>query len=159
VCDKTSTALNRNAGIVVWGCGQFVAATNPPGRRAVVPEQAPTLRDMVKSANDSGLTYEQLAKNAVDPRTGHKASGGFINDIARGQVNRLPEPRNLRAIAAGLGVPYERVRQAAILQWLPPEEADPAAERQQMIDEINELRTRTDEALAKLEAMDRRNAS
>lgn len=121
-----------------------------------MPEQDPTLRDMIRAANASGLTYERIAKNAIDPETGHKASAGHINDIARGAVNRLPETKNLRAIAVGLGVPYERVRQAAIREWLPPEPGATAADipddrKAQLIAELEQLRDIADRALREAE--------
>lgn len=84
-----------------------------------MPEQSPTLRDMIQEAASSGQTYEQLAQRAK--RRGAKTSGSYLNNIVLGNVSRLPTPENLRGIAWALDVSYERVRQAAIAQWLPPE--------------------------------------
>jgi hypothetical protein len=123
-----------------------------------MPEQPPTLRDMIKAVKDSGLTYEQIAAKAIDPQTGKRTAGSFLNSIVLGNVNRLPEPHNLRAIAAGLGVPYERVRVAAIAQWLPPEDGAagtvddiPPERRAQLMEDVEQLRTLAARVQAELE--------
>lgn len=91
-----------------------------------MPEQSPTLRDMIKAAVDSGLTYAQLSKRSIDAETGEKASSAFLNNIVNNNVDRMPYDYHLRAIAAGLRAPYEAVRQAAIAQWVPAESGAPA---------------------------------
>lgn len=86
-----------------------------------MPEQTPTLREMIQGALNSGATYRQLAKDAVDEETGKRASYSMFFDIANGKLDRMPPAAHLRAIAAGLRAPYESVRLAAIAQWLPAE--------------------------------------
>jgi len=109
-----------------------------------MPEQAPTLRDMINDALTSGVTYRQLESRAVDPQSGKSASRAVFNDIVLGKIDRMPYDYHLRAIAAGLGVPYERVRQAAIRQWVPPEDGAvdemPADSRSELIAEYERLR-------------------
>lgn len=124
-----------------------------------MPEQSPTLRDMIKDYKErSGLTYEQIAERAIDPVTSEPASGPFINNIALGNVARIPVPYHLRAIAAALEVPYGVVRAAAINQWLPAEEAPEEAEadRQEMIRDLLALKAQAKEAQAKAEEALRR---
>ncbi len=116
-----------------------------------MPEQPPTLRDMVQAALDAGQTYKQLEKRAIDPQTGQKASLALLNDIARGKLSRMPYDYHLRAIAAALQSPYDVVRRAAIAQWLPIEgEIDPEASRDELIDEARRLRTLADRTLDRL---------
>lgn len=124
-----------------------------------MPEQAPTLRDMIREAVDAGLTYEQLSKRAVDQETGRRASPALLNNIVNQRVDRMPYDYHLRAIAAGLGVPYERVRQGAIRQWVPPEMAGaigaeeiPEDRKAQLRAELRELYARTDQVEAELGA-------
>lgn len=93
-----------------------------------MPEQSTTLRDMIQSALDGGETYRSLAARAVDPVTGKTASYGLINNIVLGNTRSAPEPHHLRAIAAALRVPYERVRQGAIAQWLPAGDEEDAGD-------------------------------
>ena len=121
-----------------------------------MPEQAPTLRDMINDALTSGVTYRQLESRAVDPQSGKSASRAVFNDIVLGKIDRMPYEHHLRAIAAGLGVPYERVRQAAIRQWVPAEDeaADDGTadlDRARLIEEIKRLQGIADEVLARVE--------
>ena len=84
-----------------------------------MPEQAPTLRELVQEVLNSGVTYRQLEERAVDDQSGKRASRSIFFDIASGKLDRMPYEHHLRAIAAGLRAPYESVRRAAIAQWLP----------------------------------------
>lgn len=86
-----------------------------------MPEQSATLRDMIQAALDNGVTYRQLETRAVDPETGQTASRAVFFDTVSGKLDRMPREHHLRAVAAALGVPYERVRHAAIEQWIPAE--------------------------------------
>jgi hypothetical protein len=121
-----------------------------------MPEQPPTLRDMINAEHERGTTYRELGSRAVDPETHKKASGSTFYDIATGRLDRMPQDYRLRAIAAALKVPYERVRQAAIAQWVPA--GDPNEERRHQLAEAerlreiaDEARARADEALASIE--------
>lgn len=84
-----------------------------------MPEQTPTLRELIQEVLNSGVTYRQLEERAVDEETGKRASRSIFFDIATGKLDRMPYEHHLRAIAAGLHAPYESVRRAAIAQWLP----------------------------------------
>ena len=84
-----------------------------------MPEQTPTLRELIQEALDDGLTLRELADKATDPRTGETVGKDTINKIVLGRINRMPTEDHLRAIAAALRITYERVRRAAIAQWLP----------------------------------------
>lgn len=121
-----------------------------------MPEQPPTLRDMINHAVDEGTTYRELEARALDPESGKRASRAIFNDIANGKVDRIPYDYHLRAIAAALRLPYERIREAAINEWLPGADAvDSSAEtadRDELIEELRRLRDRTDRALARLES-------
>ena len=75
------------------------------------------LSRMIRQAAER-LRYEDLADRSVDPETGQQASRALLNNIANGNVKRMPPLPHLRAIAAGLGVPIDVVRQAAARQWL-----------------------------------------
>lgn len=119
-----------------------------------MPEQPPTLRDMIQAALDGGLTLRQLEERAVDPRTAETVSKDTINKIALGRINRMPVESHLRAIAAALGTSYERVRQAAIAEWIPSDN-DPTNEVRA---EIAELRAEALRLTARAEDLARRAA-
>lgn len=114
-----------------------------------MPEQRPTLRDMIQGVLDSGVTYRELETRAVDEETGKRASRSIFFDIATGKLDRIPYDYHLRAIAAGLRAPYESVRQAAITQWLPADDAE--AERLELIREILALKAKAAEIEARLD--------
>jgi len=130
-----------------------------------MPEQPPTLRDMIQEALDRGTTYRQLEASAIDPVTHKTASRSIFFDTVNGKLDRMPYEHHLRAIAAGLGVPYERVRQAAIRQWVPAEAPAPGTDAE-LIVHARQLRDRHLEeaakaaaALARLEGRDTEAAS
>ena len=109
-----------------------------------MPASPPTLRDMIQAAIDAGQTYEQLAKRVQDGNN-ESVSGAYLNKIALGKVARMPSVGHLRAIAVAIGQPYERVRQAAIRQWLPAE--DPEEDVEQKAERLTKL---TEELLGEL---------
>lgn len=120
-----------------------------------MPEQSPTLRDMINAEHDRGTSWRELSSRAVDPVTKQTASPSIVRDIALGELDRMPRDYHLRAIAVALHVPYEKVRQAAIDQWVPA--GDPEDERQFLLAEAERLKAiaeqaqaRADEALARL---------
>lgn len=125
---------------------------NPTATKdGTMPEQTPTLRDMIKNALDSGLTYRQLAAAAIDEETGKRASHAIFFDIANGKLDRMPYDYHLRAIAAGLRAPYESVRRAAIAQWVPGDTPVGDDERAAQVAELRSLRDQADEALRRME--------
>jgi len=121
-----------------------------------MPEQPPTLRDMIQNALDDGAKYRELEARAIDPVTHRTASRSIFFDTVNGKLDRMPYAHHLRAIAVSLRVPYERVRQAAIQQWVPPENGSTAADipedrRAQLIAELEQLRNIADRALREAE--------
>jgi hypothetical protein len=77
-----------------------------------------TLTDLVQSALAAGLTHQELADRSRDPETGQTVSRSWVNNLARGQVDRMPELPTIRALAAGLNKPLNLVTEAAARQWL-----------------------------------------
>lgn len=108
--------------------------------------QSPTLRAMLQQAIDRGDSLRDLQARAVDPQSGETAGKDLIASIVNGTANRIPVERHLRALAAALSVPYERVRRAAITQWLPSDEdADDAG--------TSDVKTTIDRLLGEVERL------
>lgn len=112
-----------------------------------MPEQTPTLRDMIKQAAERA-TYAELGERSIDPATSQRRiSGAQLNRIARGDELRMPTEEKLRGIAAAIGRDYEYVRRAAIDLWLPPEEATSSPEEvtderhERMLQRLEEARS------------------
>lgn len=87
---------------------------------------AETLADLVnaKAGKGAKLTFVQLSERSVDPETGYQPSANLLWKIASGQdvkVNR----QLVRAVAAGLELDLQRVRDAAARQYLGWEAVDP----------------------------------
>lgn len=120
-----------------------------------MPEQSPTLRDMIQSALDDGATFRSLEARAIDEETGKTASRTLFSDIVHGKADRVPLDYHLRAVAAALGIEYEKVRRAAIDQWIPPEDAR-RARKESNREEIRELLTQARQLIAKADEIERR---
>lgn len=116
-----------------------------------MPEQPPTLRDMIQHALDSGITYRELGERAIDASTATTLAKDTFNRIILGRVKQIPTANQLRAIAAALRAPYESVRQAAVNQWYPADDIPVELEREAQIAELKRLRDQADAALEKLE--------
>jgi len=87
--------------------------TRPPTR----------LSDLIKTANRT-KTLDELAERAIDPETGTRLRRSVLSKISRGGVLTMPPPGHIGALAAALGLDYEIVRRAALLQYMPPRDKD-----------------------------------
>lgn len=88
---------------------------------------AETLAQLIATAageRGRGLTYSQLSERSIDPETGYKASANILNRIALGADVKI-NPRLVRAITAGLGLPPARVEAAAHRQFIGFAAVDP----------------------------------
>jgi hypothetical protein len=121
-----------------------------------MPEQSPTLRDMILEALDNGVTYRKLEAAAIDPETGQTASRAVFVDTVSGKLNRMPFDYHLRAVAAALKVPYERVRQAAIEQWVPAEGRRRDSDREQLRATVQQLQEQARQLLEQAADLDAR---
>jgi hypothetical protein len=65
-----------------------------------------------------GLSYRRVAVRAADPETGQRLGFQWISKLAVGGLSKAPDPWQLRALAAGLGVPVDLVKGLAARQWL-----------------------------------------
>lgn len=94
----------------------------------MTPRDAETLADLVRErAGKRGanlLTFEQLSDRSTDAETGYRPSANLLWKVAGGQEVKV-NPSLLRAIAAGLGLPLERVQMAAARQYLGWQVTDP----------------------------------
>lgn len=72
------------------------------------------VRDWLSEHDESA---RRLAVRAVDPASGMTLSHGYISQLMVGKV-KAPELWRLRALAAGMRVPAQRLAELAALQWL-----------------------------------------
>jgi hypothetical protein len=84
----------------------------------------------------SGLqTFVQLSKRSVDPRGDYRPSPNLLWKIASGQDVKINE-QLVRAVAAGLELPLERVQAAAARQYLGWQVSHPAPQGPAEDDEV-----------------------
>ncbi|MEH0417908.1 hypothetical protein [Streptomyces sp. B21-083] len=76
------------------------------------------LSQLIQEAIDRGDSYGKMAARAIDPATGTTVSKAYLNDIVIKPPTNSPSPERLGAIAAALGKPLQRVKEAAAKQWL-----------------------------------------
>lgn len=77
-----------------------------------------TLTDLVAArvGPGSAMTYRKFEELAVDPKTKHHPSRDVLWKISKGKPVKV-DPAIVRAVAAGLGLPEERVQAAAAYQY------------------------------------------
>lgn len=80
---------------------------------------AETLTQLVSEQAGKGrkFTFEQLANRSRDPETGYQPSPNLVWKIASGQDVKINPPL-VKALAAGLGLPLDRVEDAARRQFI-----------------------------------------
>ncbi|RCH70544.1 hypothetical protein DT019_03370 [Streptomyces sp. SDr-06] len=89
------------------------ASAPAPGAANASPMGA--LSRLVQNANDSGISYQQMADKAsrVTPLTKQ-----YFQKLVKTPPVSPPNPEQLEAIANALGSPVRRVKEAAAEQWL-----------------------------------------
>ncbi len=98
-----------------------VEPTHPPPLRvpwgAALETNVETLASLVaKAADEGGRTFAELAEAAVDPLTGYQPGSNMLWKVAR-QKGVKVNPKLVRAIAAGIRMPLERVQAAAAFEF------------------------------------------
>ncbi|MFJ9027599.1 helix-turn-helix domain-containing protein [Streptomyces sp. NPDC102274] len=89
-------------------------ATSDP----VTPPAEVPLRDLVRERRAAlGLSYEKLGERCIDPESGETVGGSWLHRLETGRPVLAPGVPQLRAIAAGIQVPDELVREAAAVQF------------------------------------------
>jgi hypothetical protein len=86
----------------------------------MAPQGDETLTELVYAAagiRGQGLTYEELAKKSIDPKTGYQPSANLLNRIGRGEGIK-PNPPLIAALVVGLDLPAARVQAAAHRQYI-----------------------------------------
>ena len=84
-------------------------------------EQGPRddlVRFVRETKDQLGLSYRELAERAADPATGHRLGFQWLAKLGAGGLAKAPDPWQLRALAAALGVPGEVIKDLAARQWL-----------------------------------------
>lgn len=75
------------------------------------------LSQLIQEANDSGITYQEMADRGVDP-AGRKLPKQWYQKLVKTPPVNAPSPDQMQAIAAAIRQPYRRVQAATARQWL-----------------------------------------
>lgn len=76
------------------------------------------LSKLIQEALDKGDSYQRLADRAIDPETGETVSKPYLQRIVKTPPVNPPTPPMMGAIAAALGKPLWRIKEAVAKQWL-----------------------------------------
>ncbi|MFE4649325.1 hypothetical protein [Streptomyces sp. NPDC056707] len=74
------------------------------------------LSRLVREVNESGVSYQDMEDRANG--SGHPLSKPYFQKLATNAVTSAPKKERLAGIAAGLGMPLQRVKRAAAVQFL-----------------------------------------
>lgn len=75
---------------------------------------------------EQSLSLRRMSVRAIDPATGHRLGFQWLGKLTTGGLSKAPDPWQLRALAAALGVPDDVIKGLAALQWLEYEVAQVA---------------------------------
>lgn len=78
--------------------------------------QSDRLSELVREANDRGLSYRAMAHRAE--KAGYKISSAYLNNLASNPPAKAPTAQDILAIAAALGRNPVIIRLAVAEQWL-----------------------------------------
>ncbi|MFF7329749.1 hypothetical protein [Streptomyces sp. NPDC008150] len=82
------------------------------------PSVPGALSQLIQDANDRGLSYQKMSDRAVDAKSGTRLSKPYLQRLVGNPPANSPSPKQLKALAAALGVSERRVKAAAAEQWL-----------------------------------------
>lgn len=80
------------------------------------PQRA--LTRLIKEGVDEFGSYRRLAARAIDPETGESISWQYMQKLVTNPPAAAPNPKQMRALAAGLGKSERRIKEAVADQWL-----------------------------------------
>lgn len=96
----------------------MTAAAPAPDPLEARPAPIGPLSQLIQKALDDGKSLRELGKAAVDPETGEHISWQYFQKLVKNPPASAPDPMQMRAIAAALGKPERRVKEAVAEQWL-----------------------------------------
>ncbi|MYU20755.1 hypothetical protein [Streptomyces sp. SID8352] len=95
----------------------MTAAATAPHDGAAEPTPTPALSHLVKDANDSGITYQEMEDRGLSP-DGSKLPRQWYQKLVKTPTVSPPSYNQLVAISRATGRPLRHVQEAAAKQWL-----------------------------------------
>lgn len=82
------------------------------------PSTLGALSQLIKDANDRGLSYAKMSTQAVDPETGTRLSKPYLQRLVGNPPDKPPNREQRIALSNALGVSLRRVKAAIAEQWV-----------------------------------------
>ncbi|GAA3417741.1 hypothetical protein GCM10018952_50820 [Streptosporangium vulgare] len=98
-----------------------------PPQSGRTPGSNPLSQLVKQHLADTGLSLRELAEKCRDPQSDRTLIYSWIDSLVHGRMARAPEVWRLRALAAGMGVPTQRLAELSAVQWLGVDVAEVAA--------------------------------
>lgn len=76
------------------------------------------LSQLIQEANDSGITYQEMADRGVVPKSSARLPKQWYQKLVKTPPVNPPSPDQMHAIAAAINKPYRIVQAATAKQWL-----------------------------------------
>lgn len=95
----------------------MTAPATAPEHGAAESTPAGALSQLIQEANDSGITYQEMADHGIDPKGGKLPKQWYQKLVKTPPVNP-PSPPQMHAIAAAINKPFRIVQAATAQQWL-----------------------------------------
>jgi hypothetical protein len=93
------------------------AAATAPDQGAAGTTPAGALSQLIQDANNSGVTYQEMADRGIAP-DGNRLPRQWYQKLVKTPPVNPPSVAQMRAIAAAIGKPFRRVQEATAEQWL-----------------------------------------
>jgi hypothetical protein len=95
----------------------MTAAATAPDQGAAGTTPVGALSRMIQQANDSGITYQEMADRGIDP-DGNKLPRQWFQKLVKTPPVNPPSVPQMHAIANAIGKPFRRIQEATAEQWL-----------------------------------------
>lgn len=95
----------------------MTAAATAPDQGAAEPISAGALSRLIQEANDSGVTYQEMAERGLTP-DGSRLPRQWYQKLVKTPTVNPPTVPQMHAIAAATGKPFRRIQEAVAEQWL-----------------------------------------
>ena len=96
----------------------MTAPATAPDPGAATPAGVRLLSQLIQEALDKGDSYQRLADRAIDSESGETVSKPYLQRVVKNPPVNPPTVKMMKAIAAALGKPFERIQEATAKQWL-----------------------------------------
>jgi hypothetical protein len=95
----------------------MTAAATAPDQGAAEPTPAGALSRLVQEANDSGITYQEMADRGAEP-DGKRLPKQWYQKLVKTPPVNAPSYEQIHAIATAIRKPIRTVQEAVAEQWL-----------------------------------------